>query len=221
MKFYEKAKKTLLDTDSFFREAKKEETIRHALKYLLTFTLIFLLFTTYYYVSNINILLRKTSAILGQPPLPQIEITLGTFILFYIGLTAYIMLFSFARYWIIHLFVRAFNKKARYKDSYKALTYSITPGYLGGPFLLISFMLAPFLSNWWAMVIFAPSIIIYAASEIYSVYLRSKALSIVQGISQAKALLCIYVFGFIALMLAALIVEIIVIAAGILIMSLF
>ena len=133
-----------------------------------------------------------------------IPVLLGVFLF----LVVFFVLFAFVRYWATHLVVKMFNKDAEYQDTYKALSYSVTPSYLGGPFLLASFLLLPFLRSAWAWFLFIPSTTIFVSLEVYAVYLRSKALSIVQSISFLKALLSIYVFGFILFLLAVLVIYI-------------
>ncbi len=203
--FYGRVRGVFFHTKKYFKSAKREKGIRQALKYLVIFTFFFLLFTTYYYLANINEVFREIGETTGLEFI-EIPLTPLVFIAFFLFLLVFLVLFAFVRYWATHLIVRMFKKNARYEDTYKALSYSVAPGYLGGPFLLASFLLIPFLGRTWAWFLFIPSIATYIGFELYSVYLRSKALSLVQGLGFWKALLCIYVLGFAVFMLFVIII---------------
>ncbi len=214
--FYERVRGVFFRTKEYFKTAKREKGIRQALKYLVIFTVFFLSFTTYYYLANINELFGEVSRVTGLEAV-EIPLTPIIFIGFFLFLLVFLVLFAFVRYWATHIIVKIFNKKARYQDTYKAMSYSGAPGYLGGPFLLASFLLLPFLGRTWAWFFFVPSIAAYIGFELYSVYLRSKALSLVQGLGFWKALLCIYVLGFIVFMLLVIIIYLVLLIVALLI----
>ena len=218
--FYRNIRLVLLDTENFFSKAKKEENIKRALRYFSIFTIIFLLFTTYYYLTNINAAFQEISIATGLEFI-EIPVNTNTFILFFLFFTVFFIAFAFARYWFVHLFVKLFREKATYKDTYKALSYSVAPGYLGGPFLLGWFLIIPFLDKAWGLTLFVIFMAAYILLELYSLYLRSKALSIMHSISFWKAFLSIYILGFLALIIAVIAIYIVLVILIMIIALLF
>lgn len=215
MKFYEhylKAKEVLFRTEDFFRKAKTERGIKHAFLYLVILTFTFMLFTTYYYLDKFAVFSQYIGEITGLPVNTGLfQLNFQTFIIFYVLLAIFTVLFAFARYWIVHFFIRLFKKKASYEETYRALSYSTAPGYAGAPFLIAWILLLPFLNNWWAWIIFVPSLIIYIGLELYSLYVRSKAVSVTHSMHMLLSFTCIYILGTLGFLIALIILEIIII----------
>lgn len=125
------------------------------------------------------------------------------FIAFFIVL----VLSSFLRYYIIHVFVRLWNKKAEYKVTYKALAYGTTPGWLSIPFFALSLYVYSLANDLLLFAVFLLLLGISLCFEGYAMYVRSIGLSKLQKISVLRSFLSIYVFGFVCYFVALFVIE--------------
>ena len=126
------------------------------------------------------------------------------------------------KYWVAHLYVRLWNKKATFKKTYVILTYGGTPGWLAMPFsaLFIYFLYKSLITGGtanWLLTIF--SLTVWAGLEGYSIYLRIYALARIQGITKWQAVLAVYVLGLITYLVGVMIIEFIIIFAVLLVLA--
>ena len=189
--FFHKLKTILLEYDTALSMIKKERGIKHAFFYLLLFLLFTQLFMVLYY-SKVSLPRLGLS----------VELDLSFFILVY-GVTSLLLIgFSFLRPWLTNLFVRLFQKKARFEDTYKAMVYGASPGYVVTPFF-VGFMLGmAFLPKAGIWLFFLSALgLISLAGLIYEWILRVRGMSSLHKISIWKAILCLYVFPLLLLIL--------------------
>jgi hypothetical protein len=213
MSFLKTVKHILYKPKDFFEESKKIKGFREPVKFLIIFTLIVLLFLTFYYINNINQYTSAVSKITGmEEPSITVELNLVNYLIIYVIYALLMIGFSFVKYWVVHFYVKLFNRKAEYADSYKALTYSFTPGYISMIFFVLAFfalLLAQKTGSWLVWVLFAILSILFIILELYSIYLRCMAMNKIQGISLFKSFLCIYLFGLPTFIIVIFILELI------------
>lgn len=193
MTFTEKLKKALTQP-AFFKEIRKE-SLAGSFIFLTIFALISYLYLTLYYIDQINEALAAFDI--------SIQLTLLNFLIWYLAFVAFFLVMSIFRFFFIHLFVRLFKGKAGYKETYKSLSYSVAPNYYTMPLFIL--LLIGYASS---MLLFYIILPLYIIAVIYTIYLRSTALSNTQKIGFWKALLSIYVFGTILQLIAIVLIEI-------------
>ncbi len=211
------AKKVLLKPNEFFeKEIKKIKGWDKPVSYLVFFTFFTTIFITFAHIENTqNYILWLEKTLMIDTPLEPMKITLLSFISTYLFLSILLIIGSFFRYLCTHAIIRIWNKKARFEETYKTLSFSTTPGWLATPFLVIfSLMLYLALKNprgiiW--NIIMITSLLIGLALTIYSIYLRSYSLAKTQKISVWKSFTAIYILGLLLYMILVLIIEVIVI----------
>ncbi len=212
----ETARKILFKPKKFFDEdAKKIKGWKQPVTYLVVFTLFSTLFITFSHLHNTQTFIWWLEEVLKiNSPFHQVKLTFKHFLSTYILLSVLMIIGSFFRYICTHAIIKLWNKKAVFDDSYKALSFSTTPGWLATPFFVIfSFMLYFGLKSirpfwWWALL--GLSFTIGIVLQTYAMYLRSYGLAKLQDVKIWQAFLAIYIFGLILYFLLVFIVELIV-----------
>ena len=197
MTFTEKLKKALTEP-AFFKEIRKE-SVASSFIFITIFALVSYIYLTFFYIDQINEALARFDI--------TIQLTLVNFLIWYFAFVAFFLVMSIFRFFFIHLFVKLFKGKAGYKETYKSLSYSVAPNYYTMPLFIL--LLIGYASN---MLLFYIILPFYMIAVIYTIYLRSTALSNTQGIGFWKALLSIYVFGTILQLIAIIIIEVIILS---------
>ncbi len=207
-------KDSIFNPKKFFKKIKKEQSMNKALSYFVLLTLIALLFSTFRYLDNLNVFFGFLSKEVGLTLFDiQIPVTWFTFLVFHLSLVFLTVIFSFARFYFVHVFVYLFNNKAQYKDTYKALSYSVGPAYAGIPFFIAGVVFLAISRDLGFVIAAILMFLIYTFFEIYAFYIRSKALAEVQNIGFWKSFFSIYVLsnllmGFLTLVLMFLLISI-------------
>ena len=189
--FFSKIKKILFDYDAALKAIKKEKGIKHAFWYLIVFLLFTQFFMVFYY---------------SEVSLPKagfaIDLSVEMFLVIYIITLAVLVGFTFLRPWLTNLFVKLFQKKAVFADTYKVMVYGASPGYVVTPFFVGFMMGIVFLpkTGLWLLVL-ALLGVISLAGLIYEWILRVKGMMKIHKISVWPAILCLYVFPLLLLIL--------------------
>ncbi|MFT4311081.1 MAG: hypothetical protein ACMXX7_00470 [Candidatus Woesearchaeota archaeon] len=208
--FYNNFKAALLGDKNFYSKLEKEKSLKKGFVYFVVLTFFFLIISTQRYLVNFNTFLKDLYESTGIELFNlYIPMHMNTIILFYVSVFSLMIILSFARFGLVHLFIKIFNKKAKYKDTYNSLSFSITPGYVGVPFLVVGLGLMAFTKGY-LFVLGIISMIAYVLIEIYAFYIRAKALSDTQKISLFKSFLAIYVFSPITLLLIIATIQVII-----------
>lgn len=132
----------------------------------------------------------------------------------FIVLVIVLLLATSFKYWVVHWYVRIWNKKATFKHTYVVLTYGGTPGWLAMPFSALFFYflyqaLTTQAATSWIFTIL--SLVVWAGLEGYSIYLRIYALAKIQNITKRQAVLSVYVFGLLTYLVGVVVIEFVVI----------
>jgi len=173
--------------------------IKEPLKFLVIVSLFTQFFLIYYVLSSEIIIPIKY---FGLNYTISLERTLFTFLILYAAAVIWTIFFNFLWPLLSHFFIKLFNRRATYKNTYKSLIYGNTPNYIAVPFFLIIVALGfsmlvinkPIL-----LILLVISLAIWIGAECYSVVLRLMFISQTQKISIWKSLLCVYVFPMIIL----------------------
>lgn len=179
--------------------------IRETLKYLLIFALLTQLLLVYHYFFK------------GLPqffeglnlPIINLPFTWQNFILLYAATVVWVLFFNLIRPLLTHLFVRMFNRKALFRNTYKTIIYSNTPSYLMTPFYLSAVALLftmIFLRNIWLFLLFIISAAFWIAGDAYAIYLKLLGFRKLHNLAVWKAFLCLYIFPMLFLLVLELIV---------------
>lgn len=188
----------LLNKKDFFKKLKKERSIKKGVFYFIFLTAIVLLFLTNRYIAQLNDLINDFYIFTGLEIFNVvIDVNPVLFFGFYLFFLTFLTLFSFARYWLVHLTIRLFKPKASYKDTYNSLSYSITPGYIALVFLVFGLFFLIFDNYKNLGIIF---LVIYALLELYSFYIRSKGIADVHDLSILQGFACLYIYSNILLL---------------------
>lgn len=202
MRHLEAARAVLTRPRHLFARLRRERGVRGPLIYLVALTAAALVFLTLYYLRELGELLRPYGITLGRD--------VRTYALLFATLLVVMVLLSALRYSLTHLFVRAFNAKARYDATISALTYTLTPSYIAAPLFVAAAFALPYarLSGavwaWTAFIICAAG---FALASAYEIYVRVLSLMHVQGLHWWQSALCIYVLGLGAQILVVALVE--------------
>lgn len=196
--FFSKTIRVLKNEENVFEEFQKEKGIRRAVLYFSLFTLFFVLISTNYYLQRLTELSQQVVDLLGLGVVLEIPTTMQFVVIFGITLLLSLISLTFLKYWIVHLYVKLFNRESLYENTYKALSYTVAPGYLAMPFFLLSLAMFPMLQEGLAVwIVFLISVLFAVLLEVYGMYLRSHTLAHLQDLSFWKSFLAIYVLGFI------------------------
>jgi len=168
--------------------------IKEPLKFLVFLSLFTQFFLVFAFLKSAKpISLEKYGIPLTYTP----HLTFFTFVLFYVFALIAVVFYNFLRPSITHFFVKLFNRRARFKDTYKAIVYSNTPTYIILPFYLVVVALgfsAALFQKPFLLILLIISLIFWLGAEAYSIYLHIMSISRLQNISWIKSLLCVYVF---------------------------
>jgi hypothetical protein len=188
----------LLNKKDFFKKLKKERSIKKGVVYFIALTALVLLFLTNRYISQLNDVVEYFYLMTGLETFNVlIDVNPLIFVLFYLFFLVFLTLFSFARYWLVHLTIRLFKSKASYKDTYNSLSYSITPGYVALVFLVFGLFFLIF--DKYKILGFA-FLVVYVLLEIYSFYIRSKGIADVHDLTLWQGFACLYIYSNILLL---------------------
>ncbi|MAE12958.1 hypothetical protein CMO92_00195 [Candidatus Woesearchaeota archaeon] len=187
--FLKKAGRILFNFDTAFKDIKKEKGIRSAFWFLLVFLLFTQLFMVVYY---------------AKVSLPRfgldVELDVSVFLVLYVVTTVLLVGFAFFRPWITTLFVRLFRVGARFQDTYKVMVYGASPGYMVTPFF-VGFMLGLALFpkvGWWIVLLIGLGLV-SLAGLVFEWVLRVKGMARIHRIGYFYAVLCLYVFPLVLL----------------------
>lgn len=208
MSFLRWAKTVLYEPKHFFQhEQPKIKGWKAPIQYLVIFSLFVNIFLTIQHLSQksisiFNLMYNWMFDKIGlEVQLPSTYISQDNFIVVFLVLGAFLITSSFVKYWIVHWFVTMYNKKAKFQDTYKALTFSTTPGWLGMIFLVLSSFLLYFAldkGGLFLFFLFSLTLIAFFSLEIYSIFIRTYGLAVTQKIKKYQAFLSIYVYSAIA-----------------------
>lgn len=179
----QKAKKILLKPKEFFNETKKEKGIKNSLKYILLLLLITQIFVVLYYFRE-------------ELPRFGIELTTGNFIIIYVFITIFMIILSIVRSALTNFFIRFFSDIGKFEDTYKALTYGLTPDYIGTPFFIVTIVLLAInksLNSSWILIAIIICAIVAGSATIYTIYLRTYGVAKLHKISLWRAYLSAYI----------------------------
>lgn len=194
--FYTKTVDILKQKEDVFQDIAKEKGLKNAVIYFSLFTILFVLVSTNYYLQKLTEITQQAIDILGLNVVLQIPNTIQFAVIFAITFILSLIAMTFLKYWIIHLFVKIFKIKSTYQNTYKALSYSVGPGYLAMPFFLLCLAIFPMLDSFLTWLVFLISFAFAIVLEGYGMYLRSVILSKIQKISVIKSFIAIYILGF-------------------------
>jgi Yip1 domain len=190
----------------FYQHIEKR-SIKDAFIYLMVFALITQLLIVYnYFQRNRNYLLSEFKI-----PIINIPFTWENFILLYVATVVWVIFFNLIRPALTHFFVRLYNKRALFRNTYKTIIYSNTPSYIVTPFYLTAVAMLftmIFLKNVWFLVVFIISAAFWIGGDCYGIYLRLLGFKKLHHLSIFKSILCLYIFP----MLFLLVLEIVVLA---------
>ena len=192
--FWSVTKNVFSNKLSVFNEVKKQRFVL-SVGYLAIFLAFFVTISTKHYLQRVERFISEIYATFGveTAALPE---SVSFLVLFGTILFITMFLFTFLKYWLMHVALLIFEE-SEYSTTYKALSYSIGPGFVAMPFFLLSLALYPFISSTVFLVPFIISTFIFLSLEIYNIYVRCKALSLMYDIPLWKAFVAIYILGFI------------------------
>ncbi|MBU0756626.1 MAG: YIP1 family protein [Nanoarchaeota archaeon] len=188
----------------------------HGIKEPFKFLIIMSLFTQFFLVYHI---LRTGFEIplhdlgLGANFTPELNLT--TFLIVYVAALVWTLFFGFLWPAAAYLFIKMYNKKAKYRDTYKSIIYSGAPVYVTIPFYII------LIGTGFGMLVtksplivslFVVSLIIQIIAHAYTIYLKLMSISRLQHISMMKSFLCIYVFPTALLIVAEFVIILLVVS---------
>jgi hypothetical protein len=198
--FFHIVSNVIFKPGEFFKKIERE-----GIKRPFTYLILFAVFTQFFIVWNFLSNHYQFPYEKFNLPAVNLEIafTWQNFLLVYVAAIVWVVFFSFFRPAITHFFVKLYNRKATYKNTYKAVVYSDTPCYLVTPFYLIAVallfvMLFTGLKGW-LLVLFIVSCFFWIGSDIYGIYLKLLAFKKLHGISMWRGFLCLYVFTWVVL----------------------
>lgn len=213
--FFSAAHDVLVHPAAFFRDLKKVTNIKQAVLYLVMFTLVTEMFVAVYYVTNVfqMPLFKEFFALIGYAP----QLTIKTVLIVYAIFTPLVILFSWMRPLVTHIFVKAFGGKNTFVQTYNAMTYSITPAYVATPFFVMTLLLGsyaaihPFKQSIFAIAV---TMVFWIVPGIYTAYLRIIGVSEVQSIAWWQSAVAVYVLGPLLLFLVGLVIEVVLLIIG-------
>jgi hypothetical protein len=211
---YGYAKEVMVDPHNFFKRVHKEKDFRRVINFLTVFALSVFVVLTFHYLKVFNSFTLTLNDALGVELFSQIPLNLATYIVLYVISVAVFLGLSFLRYHVTHLYVHWLGGKHDYKQTYKALVYTLTPEYLSMPLLVAIGLLLPIAYATKSILLYmvvGVSVILIIGLGLYQVYLRTIGLSRLQSISYVRSFLCIYVLGFLTQMLIVLFIEVVLI----------
>lgn len=194
--FYKKTVRILKREEDVFQDISKEKGLKNAVIYFSLFTILFVLVSTNYYLERLTEITQAVANVIGLDLALEIPNTTQFAVIFAITFLLSLIAMTFLKYWIVHLYVKLFRMKSSYEDTYKALGYSVGPGYLAMPFFLLCIAIFPMLNGFLLWLVFLVSAFMALTLELYGMYLRSVILSEVQKISLVKSFIAIYILGF-------------------------
>lgn len=201
----------------------REERRSHAWKELLLYLGIFAVLASLFFTPR---RMDQTRELLLKQPLPldiSFNVTIGAAILFFIGNAVLLIILTSFKYWIVHKYVRLYNKEAPFKKTYAELTYGGTPGWIAIPFFILALtmtIIAIEHEHFLFWITAAVCAACWLTLEGYSIYLRVYALSRVQKITKVQAFLCAYVWGLSTYLVVLFLIELALIAATLIILVL-
>ena len=209
--FFQNFKLALLGDKKFYARLEEEKNLKKGFIYFVVLTFFFLILSTQRYLVNFNGFLKNLYESTGIDIFNiYIDMNIYTISLFYISVFSLMIILSFARFGLVHVFVKIFNDKAKYKDTYNSLSFSVTPGYFGVPVMVLGLGLLAFTKSY-LFILGIIFMILYIIIEIYAFFIRAKALSNTQNISFFKSFLAIYILSPITLFFIVSTIQIIII----------
>ncbi|MBD3209607.1 YIP1 family protein [Candidatus Woesearchaeota archaeon] len=214
--FLPTAKDVLVKPESFFKEElRRINQWQQPVTYLL-----FMVIIGAFFMSNQAKLFLKelTYGIVESLGIENVFVsytpsTLGIAFLFLLLVVVLLLATSF-KYWVAHWYVKLWNKKAKFQNTYAVLTYGGTPGWLAMPFsALFLYLLYKAITTGssvtWLLSFL--SFAVWAGLEGYSIYLRIYALVRIQKITKLQAVLSVYVLGLLTYLVGLVIIEFVVV----------
>ena len=199
--------------DFFEKDFHKINYWKKHLTYLLVMTIIGALFLILKQPEHA--LNNFTGDVLAKLGLPQttinLDVSAAALFAIYLGTVVLLMFITSLKYWVTHWYIKAWNHKAKLKETYAVMTYGGTPGWLGMPFTaLFGIFLYLAIKNgmtWSYLISMLVCLIFWIALEGYSMYLRTYAMSRIQGVKYWQAFISIYILGFFTFLIVVVVLE--------------
>jgi hypothetical protein len=216
----ETAKLVVFYPKRFFPDIKRFTGIRHPTVFMIVFFLVLTIILTYKYLGSLNNIMTETANslkplfdMLGvQFLMPRVvfEFDILTYVIAYGFFVMFFFSMTFLRYYITHLFVRAFGGNYGYYQTHKSMAYTLTPQYITEPvFLAALIMFAMPEKSWLLWSGIAVLLLIGIAFAVYQIYLRITGLARLQEIAIWQSFLIIYVVGEVAFFLLVFVIFLI------------